>query len=1119
MPTTDPFLRAYAGLNEAQRKAVDTIDGPLMVIAGPGTGKTQVLALRVGNILQKTDVSPGNILCLTFTDAAAINMRERLAALIGSAGYRVAVHTFHGFASEIIREHPEHFYEGADFVPADELARLEILEAIFGELPRKDPLASTHEGTFTYLQSAKKAIGEIKKAGLTPERFLALIEANEQTMRSFGPEIAKIFDARVGPKTAGEVALFVDRLAKEPEIDPKTERTNLAHALALSLGHALKQAEDDGKPSAFSRWKERWTRKDDEGNRVLRDALAAEKLRSLARVYAEYQTQMRKARLFDFDDMLLNVLEAIGRHPSLRTLLQERFQYVLVDEFQDTNDAQLELVRALGSDPVHEGKPNIMIVGDDDQAIYRFQGAEISNIIDFPKQYAAHELVVLSENYRSTQEILDVAREVIVKGEERLERAIPALEKRLVASRKGLSGRIRHASLPSRTHEHAYIAREVQHEIEDGSDPSSIAIITRRHRELEDIAKVLVAANVPITYERRQNVFDEPHIRFLVRLARFLDSIIRHDGREADEYLPELLAAPIWGVDRATLWRISLRAHDRPDRSWLGAMREDHDPKVLRITEWLLDLAVRAKDEPLERILDIMIGSEATSSGDDDERSVAGDLGPAASSSFKSPFRDHYFGPDARAKAEARYLLFLSSLRVFIGALREYRHGAPLGIHDLVTFADLHERNEIPLSDTTPFASAASAVRLLTVHSAKGLEFDTVFVASCQEDVWAGRGGTRMFQFPMNLPIVPEDGPDDHLRIFYVALTRAKKNLYLSSYRETDAGKPSIRTSFLVPDDPEGAIATHCQGADGALTDQELAGSLAILPPHPEFFPIVPGERAILMELLKDYRMSVTHLNNFLDLSRGGPQMFLEQNLLRFPQAMSPHLVYGDAMHRAIEHFSRDARATGTVPEAPALVSHFRRFMEESRLPERERLHFLAAGEEALPRWWDRSGRMITHRYRAEVDFCDQGVVARGVPITGKIDKMIEEGKSMLVVDYKTGAPKSSWEGKDPLSKIRLLGYRRQLIFYRLLVEGSHAFRGYSVTRGALEFLEAKEREPMLLDLAITDDDVDRLSRLIVAVHQCISTLDFPDTSPYEPTVEGISDFEEALIRRANGER
>lgn len=1111
MPTTPEFERAYNALNPEQKMAVDTLDGPVMVIAGPGTGKTQVLAVRVGNILKQTDIDPGNILCLTFTDAAAVNMRERLVEFIKTAGYKVAVHTFHSFAQEIIRTYPEYFYNGADFIAADDLAQLEIFESIFSALPRTDPLASKHEDEFTYLKDARHAIALLKQAGITPEEFAAIIESNASILDEINPRLSAIFEERLTQHSLKKVSQLINKLSTKGDY---------AECVATSLGRALKAAYENGKLTPLSSWKEQWTKKTNDGVRVHKDTAYLDKMRSLARVYQAYREHMWAKKYYDFDDMLLDVVVALEQHASLRSSLEERYQYILVDEFQDTNDAQLKIVRLLGSALVHEGKPNIMIVGDDDQAIYRFQGAEVSHIIDFPKSYADTKLVVLTKNYRSTQEILDIAREVIEKSGERLASVLPAFEKKLIAQRHELVGHITHTVLSTRAHEHAYIARIIQQLISEGRDPSSIAVITRRHKELEDIARVLVAANIPITYERKQNVFEEPHIALLVDIARFVVSIVRKGNHESDELLPRILSAPVWGLTREDVWRISVAASRREDRTWLGAMCDDVNPKIVSIAQWLLDLGMRAPHEPLERMIDEILGTEDVlfPVGDDMHEDSIFPLYPDEKKRdrrFRSPIREYYFGKNARRRAEARYLLFLSSLRVFVGALREYKRGTVLTIADLVEFTDIHERNNLPLSDTTPFASAKRSVNLMTAHKAKGLEFDTVFIASCQEEVWNPRGYPNKLPLPMNLRHIERaDNDDDRLRVFYVALTRARRELYITAYRYDDAGKASLKTNFIAPEHDSGSLAQHLCETDATVVETELVRGLEMLPTRTEFFPIVPGERAILLELLKDYRMSVTHLNNFLNVAAGGPAMFLEQNLLRFPQAMRPSSAYGDAIHRAIERFYREWRRTGRIPAYEDLLGYFREWMERERLTESERLHFLRAGEEALPIWYEQSGKHIPPTLRSEIDFIHQGVVVNGIPITGKIDKMTIDpmARTIHVTDFKTGKAKTDWEGKDMTEKILMRNYRRQLVFYKLLVEHSRDFSGYNVERGTLEFVEPIDGTIRTLDLVIGDDDTRRLAALIEAVYARIMSLDFPDVDNYSKDLSGIRAFEEDLL-------
>jgi DNA helicase-2/ATP-dependent DNA helicase PcrA len=266
---------------------------------------------------------------------------------------------------------------------------------------------------------------------------------------------------------------------------------------------------------------------------------------------------------------------------------------------------------------------------------------------------------------------------------------------------------------------------------------------------------------------------------------------------------------------------------------------------------------------------------------------------------FTSPFKQYYFNDKKRTHKTAEYLTFLSGLRIFIRALRDFRLADVIKIKDLIEFVDVHEKNNMSLNDSSPFSNALEAVRLLTSHKAKGLEFDTVFVMSCQNEVWAGRGRGHILPMPANLPIYPAgDNEDDKLRLFYVALTRAKRNLYLTSYLQTDTGKDSNILSYLV--DNENLKPTHPKPNEYADANS---------PSHHEVLtaswtnyltaPFLNEEKALLKSLLEDYKLSVTHLRNFTNIERGGPQLFIEQNLLRFPQAKTTSSAFGTAIHHA----------------------------------------------------------------------------------------------------------------------------------------------------------------------------------------------------------------------------
>lgn len=1106
------FEEAYAKLNPAQKAAVDTIDGPVMVVAGPGSGKTEILSLRVANILRRTDMSPGNILCLTFTDSAAVNMRRRLTALMGNTAYRVAISTFHSFGTDIIHSFPEHFFGGAALSPSDSLASIKILENIFSELPHSDPLSSLYEGTFAYLSDAQNAISHLKKGGLSPLEFRAVLDQNRSVFEYINPALMRVFAERISKKSFEKARGLAKTLRdfSSEEAAPLVRPLNIV--AAESLERALESSEEIDKTTPLSEWKKEWTEKSDDGACVLKGTNALPKLFSLASVYEKYQSGMRSAGYYDFDDMILDVIHSLEENPSLRYELQERYQYILVDEFQDTNDGQMRLVRLLTDAPVHEGRPNIMVVGDDDQAIYKFQGAEISNILSFRGMFRDVALITMTENYRSTQSVLDLARRIILKGEERLENKIPEIVKELSAGNTSLSnGEIARKNFPTRTHEFRFVASEIRRLLSSGVSGKDIAVIGRKHKNLETLIPFFSSLHIPVSYERRQNVFEEPHVRELILLSRFIVSLVRKNKEEADEFLPEILSFPFWGISRKTIWEISIeaeRSHSKR-RRWLDVMLASTDDRVRALAEFFLELAERSHNETLEEVLDEMMGSEfvSTAFSEDEDIEIQSAAKPEAARKFQSPFKEYYFSRENFEKNKSQFLTFLSSLRVFVGALREYKQGALLRVSDLVEFVDLHEKNNIRVSDTSPFVSGNDAVTLLSAHKAKGLEFDTVFVLSCQDDVWAGRGMPSKLPFPKNLLLAPAgDTLDDKLRLFYVALTRAKRHLYLTSYDMSENGKESLPLQFLVDVDTaaERGEMTEENSNETVLSDAWKA----VLAP-----PFIADEEALLRSLLDEYQMSVTHLNNFLDVTRGGPETFLEHNLLRFPQAKSPASGYGSAMHGTIEKIYTYLRRTGAMPSIDEIFSWFEEELLRERLSVRDHRHFLKQGRDALSVYLKIRGSTFDPAHKIETNFKNQGVVIGEARITGKIDKMIPQNNEMRVVDFKTGKTFDSWESPRADEKVKLYKYRRQLIFYKLLVENSRDYHGYSVNEGALEFLEPdKKGEIRDLFLEITSEEKEYTKRLIEAVYKKIIALDFPDTRGYAKDLEGVKRFEERLL-------
>ncbi len=301
----------------------------------------------MANILRKDpDVAPTNILCLTFTDAAAWNVRERLIGLIGRDAYRVAIHTFHSFGVEIINRHSEHFYRGASFLPADDITQIETLEAIFEELDHDNPLRAQHNGQFVYLNKAKDAIGNIKKAGLTPDAFDAIIAENKKTCIAIDPLVAGVFGGRISKKLVAPARALIGEIEKMKFLKLPGEFETFSGAFMQTLSEALDAVDESG-TAPLTAWKKRWTAKGDDAQVHLSDLLDSERIETMALIYREYVKRMKEDSHYDYNDMILDAIEVLEKKNGLRAELSERYQYVLIDEFQDTNKAQMRLVGLL----------------------------------------------------------------------------------------------------------------------------------------------------------------------------------------------------------------------------------------------------------------------------------------------------------------------------------------------------------------------------------------------------------------------------------------------------------------------------------------------------------------------------------------------------------------------------------------------------------------------------------------------------------------------------------------------------------------------------------------------------------------------------------------------------
>lgn len=1085
------FTTRYQQLNTAQRQAVDRIDGPLLVIAGPGTGKTELLSMRTANILQKTDTLPENILCLTFTDSGANAMRERLADIIGHDAYRVAIHTFHSFGTEVINQNGEYFYRGAHFEPADTLHSYELLRGIFDELDHDHPLASKLGDVYTYLDDTLSTISELKQAGLTHEELLGIISANEECLDLVETDLSHMFADRPSLAMLTPLGKIATRVAAMDRPMLPKAITPLANILALSLAHTVDETTTLGKATPITAWRNQWMEKDVQGNFVFRARKRQLKLRAVAPIYFAYLSRMEHASLYDYDDMILGVVHAMETYADLRFNLQERYQYIMVDEFQDTNLAQLRILFDLTD--TGESAPNVMAVGDDDQAIYSFQGADINNIHRFREQYPDHESIVLTDNYRSTPEILGVARSIITQGHGRLETTME-LDKTLTPHLT-TSAEVSLDEFASIEDERAWVATRVAALIAEGTRPADIAILARQHRELVALLPHLYHHDIDVNYERRDNILDMPAIVTLELLVAVCVALAdqRHDI--ANSLLPELLAHEMYGFSAESIWRLSLTSN-RNHLSWLETMMTHEEFKPL--AEWLIARAARVAHEPLEEYLDIVMGVPR-----DD---ASGQVAP-----FVSPYYTYYFDAAILESQPDAYLTTLEALRTIRDQLRIYQGDANQQVREFLEFIDLHREMNAPITSVRRRADATErAVHLMTAHKSKGLEFDHVFVIGATDSTWGERvrHRSRLIGYPENLPLEPAGNTyDERLRLFFVAITRAKRQLTISYALTDDRTRAALPASFLV--DLPLTIARPALTHDEAsmTTQQELLWHerLSTAP--------TSSMRELLAPTLETYKLSSTHLNNFIDITRGGPAYFLMNNLLRFPQAKSPNAAYGTAVHAALARAHSHIAATGEARPIEDILGDFQHELDTQHLDPEESAAYAKRGIDSLRKFLGEYYKTFTPSQKSELSFARQGVVVGDARLTGSLDLLDVTDKTITVTDYKTGKPSRDWHGASEFEKIKLHKYKQQLLFYQLLCEGSRDYRKYSFGGGILQFVEpAPSGEFHALEHTFTDDEKDRFIQLVNAVWHHIITLDLPDISQFESNYRGLLAFEDWLI-------
>ncbi len=1105
------FETEYNNLNPNQRQAVDKIYGPVLVIAGPGTGKTQLLGMRVANILAKTDATPENILCLTFTESGQQAMRERLTKFIGTASYEVTISTYHSFGNELLRRFPEYAGDALAQRPIDSLLLDAVLRAVLDATPYSNPLRNAD----VYIEDLKTFISDSKRGLLSPDAIRQLASENLEFLKEANKLVLRHLEGLT--KITKQAIPVFSRLCgqlnnyagKRSALQPIR---HFADLVCESLKLAVYEAEQSGKTVPITTWKNHWLVKDSANHFVLDGIRTNNKLQAAADIYEAYNKELSKRSLFDYDDMILRAIQALEENDELRYTLQEQYQYILLDEFQDTNAMQFKLVELLTNNPVNEGRPNILAVGDDDQAIYAFQGASYSNMRQFISMFNNVLVIPLTENYRSHRDILHVAQNISAQITERLHHDIEGIQKDLVAASNKLpkEAKIERHELTSDVAELAWVSEEINRLISSGCDPKEIAVLAPKHKYLMPLMPFLSSKNIPVHYEKRENVFDDPAIKQLVTMARLVQALSKNDQDTADALWPEVLSCNFWSLPTETIWRISWQAHDER-RPWQVKLMSA--PELKTIGLFFTKLALTSNGLTVEQMIDNLVGLSIVE--------LPGHTTPR----YASPFYEFYFGKNVSQKEPLVFWQTLSHFTVLREALRQYKldEDQALLLDDLVEFADAHLRANIKLLSTTPYKDQASAVQVMTAYKAKGLEFDTVFILGCQEEVWGSkaRGSSSSLSLPKNLQHIRYAGTteDERLRLFFVAITRARHHLYLTSHRSNYSGRVMTRLKYLLEhtksDDKTIAAAlpevySLVKQTNSGTADTPEALQLFWQARHFQF----SGEttlRSLLSTRLQKFQLSPSHITVFTDLIYSGPDAMFLRSILRFPSAPGLDSTYGDTMHKTLHWLHLELADKGKLPGIKATTEHFNLVLKNKRLNEQDTMMLMGRAEVALKAYLTQRAHSFQKENRHEVSFKHKGIMVDDVKLTGVIDKLVinEKANTVTVVDFKTGKSYTAWKNNDA----KLHAYRRQLYMYKLMVEKSRAFSGYKVIGGQLEFVEPDEDGKVnILDLEFNDVEAEKIISLIKSVWKHVMSLSFPDISAYDQTHKGIVAFEHDLI-------
>jgi DNA helicase-2/ATP-dependent DNA helicase PcrA len=897
----EPPAQVGVLLNDAQRRAITHGEGPLLVIAGAGTGKTRVITERIRHLLQSDDSLSGeSILGLTFTNKAAGEMKARVVRATGERGKNVTLATFHAFCESLLkRAAPE---------------RLMLDKVDHWILLRRN------------LERLKL------------ERYRRLSEPG-QFLNDFVEFFSRCQDELV---SCDDYQRYADGLARQLE----TDRTAL----------------------------------DDDTFKERAEEVALQ--REIARAYRASEDLLREKKRVSFGSLITGAVELLETDAELRRGLQEKYGYILVDEFQDTNIAQLRLLELLAGD-----KKNIIAVGDNDQAIYRFRGASFGSFKLFLERFAGWRegqdstkfRVSLVENYRSTPNILRVATQVIAQNTVSAD-----FPKKVLSANKEECEKIRIVELETEHDEARWIVSELQRLRAAGRKWRDFAILYRQHAHRHELVEELCRHKIPFVISRL-SILDHPLVKDVLAYLRLMDT------PSDDIACARVLAAPAWSLEPVDLVRLAERA--RKEKKALYDM--------LQVPQG--QLAFDSSHAALGRLIEFLSEQRKTLR----RRTARGILADLL----------EWLEVAQRASPQDRkYVRRLSEF-----AKEWERKSETQSLAEFVEYLDYYSQagGTISLEEDYP----GDAVQLMTVHGAKGLEFPQVYLLRINSKKFPAAERSRVFEFPAALMKEGEPAEQFHIqeerRLFYVALTRAENRLTLTTLTEKKGKIPVFIEDLLMdpairrrdihqmkPKLPEAPAITKKQSS---FSGEPSLFPLSAEPPKIfsriadwalEFHPLTPEPLTLSPSAVSGYRTC--------------PQQYLFSRSWRLREGPKAVLSFGSVMHTTIKRFVDQLRKGVKLPFQEVARIFDTEWTSAGFEDDYQEQGYKQEGLEQLRAFY--ASIIATPSRVLELEKAFELPLENNVTIIGRMDQVNSlGGKDVEIIDYKTGKPKKDADAKKDL--------------------------------------------------------------------------------------------------------